>query len=260
MFGTIAVTDDSDGTRALRFGRSGVTQSVIVPGRPDVLHFVYARLMLAAVALVPQPRRILVVGLGGGALPAYLRRHFPATAIDVVEIDLAVAAVAREDFGYREDARLQTHIADGRTFIRAMPAGHYDVVLLDAFGSEKVPAHLTTLEFLADIRRVLAPGGVAASNLWNSRYNSLYGDMLATHRQAFAEVHVLDTRREVNHVVLALGERRNLLSAGLESAARRLSSDARLGFDLGDLVRAGYLPTDATGLTGHVLRDSNRAD
>ena len=47
LFGTLAVTEEFDGTRALRFGRSGATQTVIIPGQPDVLHFVYARLLLA---------------------------------------------------------------------------------------------------------------------------------------------------------------------------------------------------------------------
>ncbi len=256
MFGTLAVTEESDGTRALRFGRSGATQTVIIPGQPDVLHFVYARVMLAGLALVPEPRRILVVGLGGGALPVYLHRHFAGASIDVAEIDPAVAAVAREYFGYREDARMRTHIGDGRAFVRDAPTGHYDMVVLDAFGSERVPAHLTTLEFLTDVRRVLAPQGVVVSNLWNSRYNALYTDMLATHRRAFAEVHVLDTRREVNHVVLALAMRNNLAAEDLVLAARRLVNAKRLGFDLGALVERGYQPVGDAAAGGKVLRDT----
>ena len=256
MFGTLAVTEEQDGTRALRFGRYGATQTVIIPGQPDVLHFVYARLMLAGLALVPEPRRILVVGLGGGSLPVYLHRHFGGARIDVAEIDPAVAAVAGEYFGYREDARMQTHIGDGRAFVRDAPTGHYDIVVLDAFGSERVPAHLTTLEFLTDVRRVLAPHGVAVSNLWNSRYNAIYADMLATHRRAFAEVHVLDTRREVNHVVLALATRNNLAAEDLVLAARRLVNGKRLGFDLGGLVQQGYLPVGDAAGGGKVLRDT----
>ncbi len=256
MFGTLVVTEELDGTRALRFGRSGATQTVIIPGRPEVLHFVYARLMLAGLALVPEPRRILVVGLGGGALPVYLHRHLAGTNIEVVEIDPAVVAVAREYFGYREDARLQTHVGDARAFLRGAPSGRYDMVMLDAFGSERVPEHLTTLEFLADVRRVLAPQGVAASNLWNSRYNALYADMVTTHQQAFAEVHVLDTRREVNHVVLALAARRNLDAESLVTAARQLVNGKRLAIDLGGLVRQGYLPAGAAPAGGRVLRDA----
>ena len=255
MFGTLAVTAEPDGTRALRFGRTGATQTVIIPGSPDVLHFVYARLMLAGLALVPEPRRILVVGLGGGALPVYLHRHFAGASIEVVEIDPAVVAVAREYFGYREDARMQTHIGDARGFMRGAPSGYYDMVMLDAFGSERVPEHLTTLEFLTDVRRVLAPEGVVASNLWNRRYNAIYADMLTTHRHGFAEVHVLDTRREVNHVVVALAARRNLAAEDLVTAARQLVNAKRLGFDLGGLVQQGYLPESAVPAGGQVLRD-----
>ena len=258
MFGTLAVTAEHDGLRALRFGRTGIAQSVVRPGDPGYLHFTYARLVTAGMALAPAARRVLVVGLGAGSVPMFLYQHFPQLQIDVVEIDPAVVAVAREQFDFRTDERMKAYLGDGRAFVENASAGQYDMIVLDAFGSESVPPHLATLEFLAAVRRALTPDGVLASNLWNSRYNRQYRAMLATHRQAFAEVHVIDTLREVNHVVLALPRARGLTAQTLADAARRLGTNHRFGFDLAELVAAGHaqLPVTADGV---VLRDAGPA-
>ncbi|MBL8382566.1 MAG: fused MFS/spermidine synthase [Burkholderiales bacterium] len=252
-FGTIVVTAEPDGLRAMRFGRGGVTQSVARPGDPGYLHFRYARLALAGAALVETPRRMLVVGLGGGSLPMFLRQHYPEATIDAVDVDPAVVAVAREHFGLREDARLRTHVADGRAFVDAAPAGQYDLVILDAYGSERVPEHLTTVEFLGAVRRALDPDGVLVSNLWNGWYNRRYEAMLRTHEAAFAEVHVLDSRQEVNHVVIALARARGL---GADALAARAAAAARARgyrFDLGALVAGAYLAPRPRA--AEVLRD-----
>jgi spermidine synthase len=257
MFGTLAVTEELDGTRALRFGRSGVTQTVVRPGDPDYLHFAYARLALAGLAVVPEARRILVVGLGGGSMPMYLHRHFPRVHVDVVDTDPAVVAVAREYFGYREDARLATHVGDGRAFIEHAAAGQYDIVILDAYGSESVPVHLATQEFLGAVRRVLADDGVVVANLWNGTYNRLYRPMLQTYADAFTEIHVLDTRREVNHVVLALSRKRGLNAQSIADLARQLAVLHDFGFDLGAAVGAAHIDAAVGPGQGVNLRDGD---
>ena len=42
----------------------------------------------------------LFVGLGSGALPAFMRHHFPALPMTVVEIDPLVVFVTTEYFGF----------------------------------------------------------------------------------------------------------------------------------------------------------------
>ena len=163
-YNEIRVTEDAGGRRALRFER-GALQSLIRPGEPLRLELPYTQLAMAGLAFVPRPQRLLVVGMGGGAMPMFLRAVLPRAHIDVVDIDPEVVAVARRFFGFREDARMKAHVADGRRFIEAAgPA--YDVIFLDAFGPSSIPEHLATREFLAAVRARLTPKGVVVSNVW----------------------------------------------------------------------------------------------
>eukprot|EP00026_Physarum_polycephalum_P003144 Phypoly_transcript_03153.p1 GENE.Phypoly_transcript_03153~~Phypoly_transcript_03153.p1 ORF type:complete len:779 (+),score=240.35 Phypoly_transcript_03153:50-2338(+) len=64
------------------------------------------------------PLRLLLIGLGGGVFPMFLHQHFPWLNVEVVELDPAVAGVAQECFGFREDSRMRLHIAEGVRFVR----------------------------------------------------------------------------------------------------------------------------------------------
>src|SRR5947207_1445668 len=86
---------EEEGLRCMSFSRTMVArQSCISLAEPSKLVFNYARMMMAALYLNPAPRRILILGLGGGTLPTALQRLFPAAAIDAVEIDPAVVRLA----------------------------------------------------------------------------------------------------------------------------------------------------------------------
>lgn len=76
-YNTIVVTEEKNGLRTLRFGKDGVRQSVVKRGDPDHLVLPYVRVALVGLALAEEPRRFLVVGLGGGTLPMFLRKHYP---------------------------------------------------------------------------------------------------------------------------------------------------------------------------------------
>src|SRR5262245_11633019 len=180
-YNTIIVTEDARGLRTLLFERHGTRQSVVKPGDPDHLELAYARTALAGLALCGEPRRMLVVGLGGATLPTFLRKYYPGATIDIVEIDPEVVDVARKFFGFREDERMRAHVADGRRFIESA-RDPYDVIFLDAFGPRSVPAHLTTREFLESVRRALVTSGVVVGNIWGPASNPLYHPMLRTYQ------------------------------------------------------------------------------
>jgi spermidine synthase len=114
----------------------------------------------------PEPRRILVIGVGGGSIPMALAAALPAARIDAVDIDPAVLDVARRYFGLRSGVGLRAVAADGRDFVfEAVRAGRrYDAVLLDAFDAEGIPPPLFDARFLSDVRRLLAPGGLFVAN------------------------------------------------------------------------------------------------
>ena len=192
---------------------------------------------------------MLVIGVGGGTLPMFLRKHYPEAAIDAVDIDPQVIEVARKFLGFREDATLRAHAADGRAFIEAVREP-YDVIFLDAFSSSELPAHLTTREFLQAVRRALAPSGVVVGNVWDRYANRLYDSMLRTYQDVFDELYVLS--------VPAAG---NKISAGAAAAAdferSRTGGAGAQGFDReGHSFRSGR----SGGVSGFVhARERNAA-
>jgi spermidine synthase len=252
-FGTIVVVDESDGTRALRFGRHGARQSAWRPDDPDHLVLPYTEVALTALALSADPRRILVVGLGGGVLPAFLHRHYPEAHIDAVDIDPEVVSVAKKYFGFREDAKMRAHVADGRKFIEEAREP-YDLIFLDAFGTTAVPAHLTTREFLEAVRRATKPTGVVVGNLWFRQFNKLFDSMVLTYRQVFDDLAVLHVVGTGNRILIAV-PRKGLERAEFARLAREVSSTRRFRFDMGELVERGYHPGDASGEGGRLLLD-----
>ncbi|WP_282010203.1 spermidine synthase [Nitrospina watsonii] len=142
-------------------------QSRIDMDRPHDLALVYSRLTMAGLLFRAPPKRVLVLGLGGGVLPAALVRWFPGTAVDVVEIDDKVTRLCRRFFHSLDGDRVTVHSEDGRCYLdRVRGRVHYDLVLLDAFKSGSIPFHLKTVEFYQGIRTVMAPDGVMATNLY----------------------------------------------------------------------------------------------
>lgn len=253
--GPVIVTQGQDGLRTLLFEHGGARQSVVKPGDPDHLELQYARVAMIGLALCGEPRRILVVGLGGGTIPTFLRRHYPNARIDAVEINSEVVEVAKKFFGFREDALMQVHVADGRRFIESITGPVYDAIFLDAFGAESVPAALATQEFLGAVRRALLPGGVVIGNVWNRTVNRLYDSMVRTYQEVFDELFIIDVAHDVNKIVLALPRRQPLGQGELAQMARTVSTERAFRFDLGDLVNFGFLHARERNPDGRALRD-----
>jgi hypothetical protein len=118
-----------------------------------------------------------VIGLGAGAIAAYAGN---GVRMDFFEVDPAVIRIAEnpEYFTYLAEARsrpgtnLRTTAADGRLGLRAMPEASYDLIIVDAFSSDAIPAHLLTREAVAIYRSRLAPRGVIAFHV-SSRFFDL---------------------------------------------------------------------------------------
>jgi spermidine synthase len=111
-------------------------------------------------------RRIGVIGLGTGTVAVY------GTAGDTIrfyEINRAVENIARSDFTYLADspAYMELVRGDARVSLAAERPQRYDVLIVDAFSGDAVPAHLLTRQALEIYRRHLAPGGIVAFHVSN---------------------------------------------------------------------------------------------
>ena len=194
---------EQNGVRRLLFGRgsNAEEETAMLLADPDVSIFEYPRLMLSALLLRPTTRNLLLVGLGGGFLPAIIRRHRPDIHVTVVELDRLVAALAEEYFGYAPDAANPLVIQDARTFLENCRE-KFDQIWLDAFDGEAIPAHLATYEFLELCKSRLVHGGVLVQNLHLE--HSRYFSHLATATESFESFYLLRGAGNENGALLAI--------------------------------------------------------
>lgn len=149
----------------------GLRHSYVDLADPQLLEFPYIRAVVASIdTRFPgeDPLRAYHLGGGGLTVPRFLAVTRPGTTSVVSEIDGGVVAVDEEHLGFRPDDRVEVRVEDGRLGLRRLPDASRDVVVGDAFGGVSVPWHLTTREAVADVDRVLAPGGIYVLNLLDS--------------------------------------------------------------------------------------------
>ncbi|GMV79301.1 MAG: hypothetical protein AMXMBFR7_04850 [Planctomycetota bacterium] len=124
-----------------------------------------------------QPKKMLVVGGGGGVAPTqYIQDYASIERVDILELDDAVRRVALEYFQMPKDSpKLNFIIGDARANL-ARAEGPYDIVILDAYSSGgQIPFHLMTWEFMQEVKAKLAPGGVLVTNIIASIENEASG-------------------------------------------------------------------------------------
>lgn len=203
-------------------------QSQVDLARPAYLLFQYTRMMFASYLLAPQPKRALIVGLGGGAMVHYLRKYDPALVLDVVELDPKVIELARELFAVKPGDHLALHEGDGLVYLRDSKAS-YDAIYLDAFlavvkstDATGVPLEHRTAKFFALVRARLAPGGVAVFNLHS--HDDHEKDLEAI-RGAFSQVYTFRTPKDANVIAIATLDKDRRDEPALRRKAAALMGD-----------------------------------
>lgn len=208
-------------------------QTCIQLDDPDRMVFEYTRMMTSSLFVHPDPESVLVIGLGGATLPIALHMVLPDAVIDSVEIDPAVVRVARNYFGYTTGPRQRVFVDDGRAYVeRAHREGRqYDIVMLDAFSADYIPAHLLTVEFLQLVRDILAQDGIVVAN--SLTRSTLYERESASYAAVFGPFYNLRASLAGNRVIIAAkGDLPG--SAELQHHARKLAKHLEpLGIDAG---------------------------
>jgi spermidine synthase len=188
------------GIRYLHVGSLRHRSSALDPDDPLRHVYGYTALMMLSLGYVDQPRDVLMVGLGGGTMPRWLRAHYPEARIVNVEFDPEVVRIAKEYFDFVPDENMEVVIKDARRWLRTTDQ-RFDLILLDAFHGGYIPFHLTTREFLIMVREHLKPGGAVCANTWVSQ--SLAERESATYQAVFDGFHHYLGGHTANRIIVA---------------------------------------------------------
>jgi len=240
-FSHIQIRDGSD-RRAMYFigeGGAATLETLIDLRQPHRLQHRYSHTMMAGLLYGPDPRAVLLVGLGGGAIVRFLNHEYPRMQLDVVEIDPVVVALAREYFGTVPGERTRIFTEDAVEYVRRTDE-RYDLILMDAHlmpsaqtNATGLPLRLAAQAFLVNLREHLTPGGVAVFNLIEGRDTrasiGLIGD-------TFPAVDVYRSSAAGNVIVVALTGGGRPPANELRERAQALDRSADRGFSFEHLL------------------------
>jgi predicted O-methyltransferase YrrM len=145
-------------------------------------------------------KSVLMIGCGGGTLGTMLARA--GRRVSIVEIDLVSFKVAKRYFGLPKN--VACHVGDGLAFMQRTRK-RFDVVIIDAFTGEKIPAHMKGAEFFETAGRCLRKSGMALVNVCLERKSDPTADRIAAgFKEQDWPVRILDSPGgERNAIVLA---------------------------------------------------------
>jgi len=212
--------------RGLYFVRDSgveVSESKVDLSEPRRLVLPYTRSMFASYLFVPQQERVVIIGLGGGAMVHFLEHHDPDLQIEAVEIDPVVVQLADEYFDVRTRGSTTIVTADGLAHLQGTEQ-RYDVIYMDAFlkpsevtDGAGVPQAMKTEAFYTMLQSKLTAKGVVVFNL--NRYADTERDVEAI-ESAFLNTAIFSPAGSINLVVVGC-------TAGAWADAESIASRAR---------------------------------
>jgi len=144
---------------------NGAPSSYVDLDDPGLLTFEYMQEMAALVGTLPAgPLRVVHLGAAGCSLARWVEHERPGSEQVAVDLDARLLELVRTWFALPRAPRLRLRAGDAREVLGSLRDGWADVVVRDVFAPDTTPAHLTTVEFLADVWRVLRPDGLYLAN------------------------------------------------------------------------------------------------
>jgi spermidine synthase len=239
--GAVELLNDVERPEAWTLLIDGILQSEVDLGDPMHLEIEYMRRLGHLTDLAaPTGTPLDVLHLGGGALTLarYVEATRPGSRQLAVESNATVAALVSGRLPVVRHGRtgpgpaqpgtgeIGVLVTDARAALEQLPAGSFDVLVVDVFAGPQTPAHLTSVEFTVAGARVLRPSGIYAVNVGDGPPLAHARGRVAAVRSVFAHVcvlvepAVLRGRRFGNLVVVASD--RELPVSGL---VRRIAAD-----------------------------------
>jgi len=238
----------------------GTPQSHVNIDSPSELFFEYIQRMGHVIDQLGMPGEpITAVHLGAGAftIPRYIHATRPGSRQQVIELEMDLVDLVRENLPLPRDAQIRVRHGDARETLSKLPAGirgNVDLLVVDVFSGPRTPAHVTSIEFYTEAVALLAPNGVILVNVADGPGLAFVRGQAATlltatgNVAALADTQILKGRRFGN--VVLVGSQAELplewmprLLAGGPHPAKVVE-----GRELVDWIAGAPLVTDATAI------------
>ena len=159
----------SDSVRVLSHGSIKHGEQFLDPARrrePTTYYGATSGIGRAMAAAPAGPRRVGLIGLGAGTLASYGRS---GDAYRIYEINPQVFELADSEFSFLRDspARIERVLGDARLALEREPSQGFDLLAVDAFSGDAVPAHLLTAQAMDVYLRHMKPDGIVAFHVTN---------------------------------------------------------------------------------------------
>lgn len=194
-----------DGERRYLYFNVRLMQSAMRIGAPNALDLRYTQKMMSFLLFNPRPKRIVLIGLGGGSLIKFCYHRLPSTHLTAIELDPHVIALRDAFLIPRDDERLRVIQADGREFLESAEKG-IDALLVDAFDKDGYAPGLADRAFLEQVAARLSGNGLLVINLAGEKES--YAGLIGEAMQVFDDqVIVFSVPEDGNHILLAFKDR-----------------------------------------------------
>ena len=193
-----------NGERRYLYFNVRLMQSEMLLRTPNSLELRYTQKMMAFLLFHPRPKRIVLIGLGGGSLIKFCHQRLPGAQLTAVELDPDVIAW-RDAFMLPPDGpRLEVLQADGAEYLENVAKG-IDALLVDAFDRTGFAPSLANREFFEAAHAKLSGNGVLVINLAGEKesYAGLIGEAMHVFDD---QVIVISVPDDGNHVLYAFKE------------------------------------------------------
>ncbi len=213
--------------------KSKYTESKINIFNDDELPVSYTQTMPVSLVYTKNPKKLLMIGLGGGMITKYIHKYIPQINITGVELDEKVLAMAKKYFKLKEDSNYKIFIKDGRLYLNESK-NIYDIIMVDAYKGGYIPFHLCTREFYLLVKKHLTSKGAVALNLHSG--SKLYPRIINTLKDVFEHVDLYKSGTSSNIIAIAYLSNKMEPDTLLKNA-QTLQNNYRFYYDLTELLK-----------------------
>ncbi|TDO96840.1 fused MFS/spermidine synthase [Marinomonas balearica] len=218
-FGEISVFDDGK-YRVLSFAK-GDEQSRMQIAAPHILQHEYTQAMMISLLFTPQPKRICLLGLGGGSLLNALYHAVPKINITAIELREKVIDAANRFFKLPMGKRVEIINADAEEFLTEHKFRKFDILFTDIYHKEGIDAKALTHAFVLSSAKAIKEKGTLVINCWDDQIDNQ--ELVQDLKNEFQQIVGIDTGSG-NWIIVATNSSVELNNKQTKFEANKLSN------------------------------------